>query len=251
MSDFYLTLPSNSNDVEFADNTIGSFTVKLDSSIRWSEYEVALVELQYPNSWMTVEESSVGVKYNTEQKVNIFDIPEGKFESLEEFTEWFQLFLDQYLNVISTVQKYVTISYDVRTLKTTLYVHDGFTLYLTSSYATIFGFDKTVFTAGTHVSPKAGDIDKGMTALFVYSDRAKKRKLGNISASLLRVVPISGSRNDRYQTHEFKHPHYIPTDGTTTNLVQIHIYRDDGKKVLFKSGKVIATLHLRPISKIK
>ena len=251
MSDFYLTLPSNSNDSEFSDNTIGSFTVKLDSSIRWHEYEVALVELQYPNSWMTVEVSSVGVRHTTNPRVNMFDIPEGKFDTLKEFVEWFQLFLDLYLNVLSNSQKYITISYDERTLQTTLYVHDGFTLHLTNAYATIFGFDKTTFPSGTHVSRNAGDLDRGMTALFVYSDRVKKRKLGNISASLLRVVPISGTRQDRYQTHEFKHPHYIPTDGTTTDLIQIHIYRDDGRKVLFKSGKVIATLHLRPISKVK
>ena len=251
MSDFYLTLPSNSNQSEFPDNTIGSFTVKLDSSINWSDYEVALVELQYPNSWMTVVESSVGIKHASRESVNVFDIPEGKYETVKEFAEDFQLYLDKYLDNNNSLQKYITISYNKRTLRTTIEVHEGFTLYITQSYATIFGFEKTHFSSGKHVSTRVGDIDKGMTALFVYSDRAKKRKVGNTSAALLRVVPISGGRDDRYQTHEFKHPHYIPTDGTSTDLVQIHIYRDDGNKVVFKSGKVIATLHLRPISKVQ
>ena len=200
---------------------------------------------------MSVEESSVGVKHTSRPNVNIFDIPEGKYETVKEFVEDVQLYLDRHLNTIPNSPKYITISYNKRTLKTTINVFDGFTLYLTESYATILGFEKTHFTSGKHVSTRVGDIDKGITALFVYSDRVKKRKVGNTSAALLRVVPISGGRDDRYQTHEFKHPHYIPTDGTTTDLVQIHIYRDDGKKVSFKSGKVIATLHLRPISKIR
>ena len=251
MSDFYLTLPSNSNDNEFENNTIGSFIVKLDSSVKWSDYEVALVELQYPKSWMSVVKSSVGIMHTSSPNPNIFDIPEGKYHTIKEFVKDIQSYLDEYVNEDRYPRKVITISYNDITLKTTIDVYDGFTLYITQSYAMILGFEKTHFSAGKHVSTKVGDIDKGMTALFVYSSRVKKRQVGNTSASLLRVVPISGGRDDRYQTHEFKHPHYIPTDGTTTDLVPIDIYRDDGEKVVFKSGKVIATLHLRPISKIK
>ncbi len=53
MSDFYLTLPSNTNE---PGNGTNEFCVRLPHSIELNGYwEVALVEIFYPNSWANLQ----------------------------------------------------------------------------------------------------------------------------------------------------------------------------------------------------
>src|SRR5437867_10488549 len=55
MTHFYLTLPSNSSQEYFPDNTKTEFTTKLSSTIELSnEWEVGLAEIMFPRSWYTV-----------------------------------------------------------------------------------------------------------------------------------------------------------------------------------------------------
>src|SRR5437867_1567946 len=55
MTHFYLTLPSNSSQEYFPDNTKTEFTTKLASTIELTnEWEVGLAEIMFPRSWYTV-----------------------------------------------------------------------------------------------------------------------------------------------------------------------------------------------------
>ena len=55
MTHFYLTLPSNSSEEYFPDNTKTEFTTKLASTIELTnEWEVGLAEIMFPRSWYTV-----------------------------------------------------------------------------------------------------------------------------------------------------------------------------------------------------
>src|SRR5437867_2673758 len=55
MTQFYLTLPSNSSQEYFPDNTKTEFRTKLSSTIELSnEWEVGLAEIMFPRSWYTV-----------------------------------------------------------------------------------------------------------------------------------------------------------------------------------------------------
>ena len=49
---FYITLPSNSSNLYFPNNTLNNFTTKLHSTLRLNgEYEVGLVEISDPQNW--------------------------------------------------------------------------------------------------------------------------------------------------------------------------------------------------------
>jgi len=65
MTDFYLTLPSNT----VPENSTANFSVhlprKLDLQGRW---EVALVEIQYPYSWNNISDKSSGIRPGDERK---------------------------------------------------------------------------------------------------------------------------------------------------------------------------------------
>jgi hypothetical protein len=55
MSHFYLTLPSNSSESHYPDNTMRKFTTHLPSAVSLSsEWEVGLVEISFPRTWYTV-----------------------------------------------------------------------------------------------------------------------------------------------------------------------------------------------------
>src|SRR5206468_10454899 len=55
MTQFYLTLPSNSSQQFFPDNTLTEFTTKLPSTIELTgEWEVGLAEIMFPRSWYTI-----------------------------------------------------------------------------------------------------------------------------------------------------------------------------------------------------
>ena len=55
MSDFYLTLPSDSSMDYFPDNTLTEFRVKLPHTIHLSgDWEVGLAEISYPVNWSNI-----------------------------------------------------------------------------------------------------------------------------------------------------------------------------------------------------
>src|SRR6266516_5294119 len=60
MTHFYLTLPSNSSQQFFPNNTLTEFTTKLPSTIELTnEWEVGLAEIMFPRSWYTIPEEGV------------------------------------------------------------------------------------------------------------------------------------------------------------------------------------------------
>ena len=242
MSDYFITLPCNASFDTFPDNTIGSYYNALASRYGFSGMEAALVELQYPNSWMTVPESVVGIRSPGNTVPDTFLMPEGKYNSAKEFVKEIQRNIKK-----ANSDSAIKMTYDPITMKARVNVTiDDWELVITQKYANILGFKTLIFSKGITTGEKNVDLDEGMTALYVYSDIIQPQIVGHTVVPLLRVVPISGNRHEPYVTHEFIHPRYLPTQAVSTNIIQIHISRDDGRPVAFKSGKVIATLHVRP-----
>src|SRR3989442_829745 len=65
MTHFYLTLPSNSSQEYFPDNTKTEFTTKLASTIELTnEWEVGLAEIMFPRSWYTVSKAGAVIAVN-------------------------------------------------------------------------------------------------------------------------------------------------------------------------------------------
>ena len=55
MSDFYVTLPSNASMDYYKANTLANFTTRLPNVIDLTgDWEVGLVEIQYPHNWYNV-----------------------------------------------------------------------------------------------------------------------------------------------------------------------------------------------------
>src|SRR6267154_2333005 len=62
MTQFYLTLPSNSSQEFVPDNTLTEFTTKLASTIDLTnEWEVGLAEIMFPRSWYTIPKDGLTI----------------------------------------------------------------------------------------------------------------------------------------------------------------------------------------------
>ena len=87
MNNFYLTLPSNSSMELYPDNTLAHYVTKLPQRIELDgQWEVGLVEIQYPHSWYNIPEDcdrQMTIMHTLDSgliETNIFHIPPGYYK---------------------------------------------------------------------------------------------------------------------------------------------------------------------------
>ena len=83
ISQFYVILPSTSSSQLFPDNKLSSFTTNLHTPLRLNgDWEVALVEINYPRTWYNVSGDTCKVYYRREDddQMKSVKIPPGYYE---------------------------------------------------------------------------------------------------------------------------------------------------------------------------
>ena len=240
--DFYLTAPSNASYHTYPDNTQSTFKIQTAKAIDLGRYEVALSEIQYPKSWLSVTDCSFEV-HRTNADTLTARLPDGRYVGIEQLIETIQKQLAN-LNIANSV----AVHWDAIRMKTSVIIRpSGTCLRVSPKLGRIMGFETIEFTRGVHASKHHSDIDEGMSSIYVYSNIVQNRLVGDSLVPLLRVVPIRGARDELYRSEEFLHPHYLPTVKETTSELQFYLRRDDGTPISFKTGKVVLTLHFRKI----
>ena len=185
-ADFYVTLPSNASKDIFPKNSLGEFRVKLQNPIDTSKYDVGLTEIQYPSSWLTITDSyfMVSIDKIPPQRINLLN---GRYLKIEKL-------IDACLNSIKSLRKKqsLTLSYDKHTMIAQLHItHPTFGIQFSRELCTIFGFNpEACYRRGRHKGSYPADLDKGMTALYVYSDIIENQRVGGSSVPLLRTIPL-------------------------------------------------------------
>lgn len=240
MNQFYITLPSNTIN---SGNLTSQFRVRLAKEIRLDgNWEVALVEFSYPNSWDNI----------TTEIENGMQANEIKIHSEKKTTSVF-LEPGNYNKVKSLVNECVkkTRSHDLtfglikdgRDKVRIILGTDKLTLSPRLAYVLGFG-DQHIVQNTTGEFP--ADMRAGMDALFVYCDVADMSLVGDSAHPLLRSVPASGNYLDLVH-HEFRHLHYVPLLYKQFSSIGITINTDTNRPVPFKFGKSIVKLHFRRI----
>ena len=85
---------------------------------------------------------------------------------------------------------------------------------------------------------------KRYTALYVYTDIIQNQLVGDVRASLLRVVPAKSRYGDKTCVTYEQLSSFLWVD-PTFRQTEVHIRSDTGELVLFESGKSIVTLVFR------
>ncbi len=87
MDNFYITLPSNSSMDSYPSNTVSHYTTKLPQRLNLEgDWEVALVEIQIPQTWNNVDASNDNFQITYAGQRKRVMIPHGYYECLPDYT---------------------------------------------------------------------------------------------------------------------------------------------------------------------
>ena len=83
---FYITLPSNSSNLYFPNNSLNNFTTKLNSTLRLDgEYEVGLVEISYPQNWKYHRDGSL--LFKEKNRSELFKVKFSNYDKIENLLQ--------------------------------------------------------------------------------------------------------------------------------------------------------------------
>jgi hypothetical protein len=147
-SSIYLHLPANASGNEFPENTNSSFKIRLANRLRLdgSKWEVALLDLMYPNNWHNVTQGVITVKKwmigqngqrieGAELQTDV-ELRKGRYRNLNELLKE----IHAALMTFGFESKFVFYYDDVRDLMFLIINDKDYSLYLSEDLASVFGF---------------------------------------------------------------------------------------------------------------
>ena len=251
MSEFYLTLPSNSSVEYYPENTLTSFTTRLPNSIHLEgDWDVGLVEIQYPHNWYNIPEDiqkrsfSVRISANRSNQTNAsFSIDKGYYPTMSHVIDAITRKINNATN--ETTQK-MRMEYDEITGKVNGSFEYDLQLSTSNHMQRMLGLNSqslTMIRSRDWQATYGADLDP-MDSLYVYCDVLEPRVVGDTLAPLLRIVPVEGKHGDLI-TRIYENVHYIRVQKKNFQTVEINIRDRTGKKVSFEPGTLNVTLHFR------
>lgn len=249
---FYLYLPSNVNRKYYPNNRISSFTVKLPKRIVFQpgEYEVGLAEISYVKSlkFKLPPQSKVFGPTNMDPAIGKSKwnyLPNNvKYSSPEEVADAINKLLFQdnatikWDPEISRFQIQLKYNSPVAFTKT-LGEKLGFTIPSLVENGNILFKRARTYTAS--VPPTIRDDD--VYQVYVYSDIVEPQIVGDSLVPLLRVVNLSGIKNEI--VNQTFRPYYKPVAKFDFDTIEIQLSNEYGEELEFEKGECIITLHFR------
>ena len=271
MTHFYLTLPSNSSQQFFPDNTLTEFTTKLSSTIELTnEWEVGLAEIMFPRSWYNIPKRGLNIEIDYGQCYdNTYDVTPlesincilrihlkgGFYNSMEQLVqELNQSTIKTFTTLRPTTDHLITppvFYYKDITRRINIALPPGMNMKFPPLLESILGLSPSqnpLYNESKETINIKGnmscDMQAGIHALYVYCDLLQFTHVGDIKAPLLRVVNSKGEAGD-VVTRYYERPRYVPLQKKNFDSIHIIIRDDLGKKILFENGKLLLTLHFR------
>ena len=234
----------------FPGNTLTNYTTKLLKTIELNgEWEVGLAEIQYPVTWYTLEDSqeatTIGVITQTNSDQPVVEtgyITAGHYDDVPALIIEINRVLRKIMGDSKIFFKYNSINGKV-SIKIPDTPNTTITVMLTPALYVFLGYKDTQVRKDTKTA-FVSDINQGFYSLFVYTDILEHRPVGDITAPLLRVIPVTGYQGDVI-TKIYENIQYFPIQKKQFDTIEIDIRTDMGKPVKFKNGKVLVTLHFR------
>lgn len=242
-SEFTVVLPSNASTTLFPENTLTHYRTRLAHhlNLHSNAWIVGLREITFPESWHNLHNGWVLVRHENLDKTVKFELKKGYYAVPQRLIDEIHQIL-----MNAQIEKEVHFYYDEITNRVRLKIHSNqLKIGLSPQIRSMLGFSKaeTFFEDGMHVSDSPVDMMEGFSSLYIYSNIAQNRMVGDSLVPLLRHVPFEYNKRRQQQWIQFQNVEYIPVANGNTDLIEIDIRRDDGTRVSFESGKVVVTLH--------
>jgi len=222
MSHFYLTLPSNNSINYYPGNRREKYVTKLRSSISLEgEWEVGLTEIAFPRTWYTVDKQgthftiekmksaagAIGYTLAEPSEIIDFRINSGYYDSVQDLLKEMNNMAGRQARAsTNTLQKKgdeLKFRYNEVNRKVIISMQERELITVSTTLATILGI---VGTGIDNLSPmpfvykrdRVCDINRGVTAIYVYCDILKYVPVGNTKAPLLHIVHADGPKRKIY-----------------------------------------------------
>ncbi|KAI8493253.1 hypothetical protein Bbelb_292570 [Branchiostoma belcheri] len=167
------------------------------------EWEVGLVEIQYPHSWLNVREVDEKVRGGN-REYEIVKIPIGYYENVLHLvktlneaasTRYPDVFKNHDMFAYNSVTKRVTMVLPPMASNATTT-----TTYLVGPLAEKLGWGGKYAIYGSWMqAPRSPDPNLGFNSLYVYGDVVQHRLAGGVKVPLLRIIKIEGQDGDIYK----------------------------------------------------
>jgi hypothetical protein len=283
-----IVLPSDGSSDIYPENISSSFTSKLPETQVLNEHqEVCLFELIYPNSIRNIPKSTkFRLACNVNNKIiEIFqsDLDPGFYneekllkkikshidnwdvnkcrDTLE--TSLKKLFNDTNIRVNKFVKPKLTknelinkiemicgeSSMIKNNLTTEIKLYIDFDDYLTK----MLGFSENL-SCDNRQAENIIDIFGQVHILYIYSDIVSPISVGGKKIPLLQMITLNNPNNvdenlGSLNRVTFENPMWVPVSQRIFDSISIDLRDDVGNLIQFESGKVVATLQFRPLSR--
>ena len=197
----YITLPSNSLMHYFPQNTLTNFKTNLAKSVITddSKWEVALVELSFPKSWVNVTDGENEIYVENKFHIRCLKIPAKRYSNNFEF---FHALKECF---ISEIELGIHVCFIERTRHIIFETTKGSVLFLSGKLALQIGFESDVVLAskpdipstlisrhhkkvlcGKKIQPtNLVNVNLGYDILYIYIDCIEQQLVGDVQAQLL------------------------------------------------------------------
>ena len=270
MSQFYVTLPSNSSEEYYGIQPLCNYRTRLAKPVDLNvdEWEVGLAEIIYPHTWKNMTDITFRVKMIEDDRWQrkVVTIPGALYNDPDKFIT---LINNQINDVLGeNQQNKIHFVYNELTRKVSVCLENGYGVILKQPLNTVMGFGdneecdlvnsfrnderrvvredaKRLFIDDDKItSPFVMDLHRGLHTFFVYCDIVEPQLVGDVNVPLLRSVAIKG-QDGEVVSKSFDNIHYIGLGRSTFQDIEIHITDDTGTRVPFEYGRVIVKLHFR------
>lgn len=255
---FYVTLPSNSSTKFFPDNTLTSYTTKLQNQIDLDGlYEVAMTEIIFPFNWTQLLQGKISVgKINDNESVFTLDLSKMKANTNKDLADIINKEINYHRSSLKSSSTDEPISfksifnYNTQSLKFNCNIDKDSFIEFDKDAWDYFGTRYARNEGKSFVSMKNRiNIINNINMIYIYSDICSYQYVGDTFAPLLNVVAVpSNVKYGDYIVINYSTPHYIPVISNVLDTIEINLRSDIGDFIHFDSGKVLIKLHFRPKS---
>lgn len=259
MNEFYLSLPSNTSKALGAhrDNSTSEFRVKLPTDIRLKgQWEIALVEAQYPYSWDNVPNipgpflltNQIVISEDLTGIAEIVSLYPGHYDDIDHLMACIHSVLEDIKkrkkDKLMFLKGSLEIGYHPIYRRVLIRMKKGYRITLSEHLAYMMGFKSPNLENRVTMGQYPPDMRGGIDSLFVYCDIVAPQIVGNSMQPLIRILPVEGKYGDIIH-RVFVSPHYVDVLQKDFASVSISIKTDRDLPVPFKFGKTIIKLHFR------
>jgi len=236
-SQFYLTLPSNSNE----ENSASVFTTNLPQNI----------EIIDPNSWFNITDNDNLIEFfdagkQVKHKIKILW---GRYETADELIDVLNSAIRFSTNrEKATYEDYFNFSYVKQKKTINMYLNTALikNVKISRNITYMLGFREQDFTYIDYTTPATIDLQAYNTAvvscamnyLYLYCDVLEPQVIDTKLAPILQVVNVEWKYTELV-SRIYTSPHYVPILKKCFNSIDINIKNDQDLPVNFTFGKTI------------